>query len=275
MVSSATILGVCVTLFISLLLPIIVYIVYGVKNKGKGVWSAWLLGAAGFFVFQVIIRLSVLSVLSLSQGFVNFAMEHYVLYSFLLASSAGLFEVAGRYAAARIMSKNLTFERGIAAGLGHGGIEAIVLIGMTYINNLIYIVMINSGSFDAIVEQTAGMGADTSSLIAVKNALISSGSAVFYLAGYERLLTMIFHVALSLLVCYFVMKKKDLYGIVICAVIHGAVDFAAAIVNGMAGGYVGSSISAVTSYVIIYVFLTLVAAASIAGILHLKKRWMK
>ena len=46
MVSTTTILAVLVTLFISLILPVISYIVYGAKNKGKGVWSGWLLGAA-------------------------------------------------------------------------------------------------------------------------------------------------------------------------------------------------------------------------------------
>ena len=48
MVSTSTMLAVCVTLFVSLVLPVIVYIVYGVTHKGKGVWTAWLLGAAEF-----------------------------------------------------------------------------------------------------------------------------------------------------------------------------------------------------------------------------------
>ena len=63
MVSTATIVTISITLFICLILPIIVYIAYGVKSKGKGVWTAWLLGAAGFFVFQTVIRMPVLSIL--------------------------------------------------------------------------------------------------------------------------------------------------------------------------------------------------------------------
>ena len=62
MVPSATIITVSITLFICLALPVIVYLVYGVKNKGKGVWTAWLLGAAGFFVFQILLRSPILSV---------------------------------------------------------------------------------------------------------------------------------------------------------------------------------------------------------------------
>ena len=273
MVSTATIFAVCVTLFVSLVLPVIVYIVYGVTHKGKGVWTAWLLGAAGFFVMQVIIRLPILSILSMLSGFQTFVQEHYVLYCLILALTAGLFEVAGRYAVAKIMSKKLNFYRGVAAGLGHGGIEAMVIVGLTYINNLVYILMINAGSFDTMIEQTAALGVDTSSLVAVRESLIGTSAAMFYLAGYERILTMIFHTALSLLVCYFVWKKKDVLGIVICLVLHGAVDFVTAILSGLSAEYLGSVVSLNISYVIIYVFLTIVAVLSILGIRVIRKKW--
>lgn len=277
MIKTSVTTAVCVTLFISLILPILLYIIYGIKNKGKGVWTAWLLGAAGFFVPQILIRLPIVSLLSLNQGFLSFAMEHYVLYCLLLALSAGLFEAAGRYAVAKLMrrpsSVGLTFERGVAAGLGHGGIEAILIVGMTYINNLAYIFMIQSGSFDQIVEQTAQMGVDTSSLLQVKETLVNSGPAIFYMAGYERLLTMVLHIALSLLMCYFVWKKKDLPGIAVCTLLHGTVDFVAPLINGMAAGYLGAGLSMSAAYILIYGFLTLTAALSVAGILYLKKRW--
>ncbi len=274
-VGAGTIAAVCVTLCICLILPLIIYIVYGVKNKGKGVWSAWLLGAAGFFVMQIIIRVPILNVLSLNEGFLSFAKNHYGWYCLLLAFTAALFELIGRYAVAKIMSKNLTFERGIAAGLGHGGIEAMVLIGMTYINNLIYIMMINTGTFDTMVEQTAALGVDTSSLIVVKESLLSTGSAVFLLAGYERILTMIFHTAMSLVVCYFVSRKKDFVGIGICLLCHWLMDFTAAFVNGMTTEYLGNVISTSTAYVIIYVFMTIAAIAAVFGIRKIKNEWSK
>lgn len=275
MIRTSVTAAICVTLFLSLILPILLYIIYGVKNKGKGVWSAWLLGAAGFFVPQIIIRLPILNLLSMNQGFLSFAMEHYVLYSLLLALSAGLFETAGRYAVARFLSKQPGFERAIAAGLGHGGIEAILIVGMTYVNNLVYIFMIQSGSFDQAVEQAAQTGVDTSSLLLVKDALINSGPAVYYLAGYERLLTMIFHTALSLLMCYFVWKKKDLLGIALCVLLHGTLDFVVPLINGMSMGYIGNGISASAAYFLIYGFLTIAAVLSAAGILSIRKHWQK
>lgn len=273
MVGMKTVVAVCITLFISLLLPLVVYVIYGIRNPKKGVWEAWLLGAAGFFVMQIIIRTPILNVLSLNQSFLDFAKNHYVMYCFDLALTAALFEVVGRYLVAKVMSKKLTFERSFAAGLGHGGIEAIIIVGMAYINNIIYIALINTGGFDSLVAQSAGLGVDISSLVAVKDALIGTKSYIFLLAGYERILTMIAHVALSMLVCYFVSRKKDLTGILICLALHFVMDFVSSVVSGMATSYLGNMISSNASYAIIYVFLTAVAAAAVMGIRYFKKKF--
>ena len=273
MVSTSTLITVIITFLISSILPLVIWIVYVLKNKGKGVFTAWFLGAAGFFIMQIIIRIPILNMLALTAGFQSFVAKHYVLYCLVVAFTAGLFELIGRYAVAKVMAKNLSYEKGFAAGLGHGGIEAIIVIGMTYLNNLLYIGMINSGAFDGIVEQTAALGVDTASLIAIKDALIDTNSAVFLLAGYERILTMILHVALSLLVCYFVCKKQELKGILICLVCHWMVDFVAPLVNGMATEYMGNMISQTTAYIIVYVFLTIVAVASVMAIMNIRKKW--
>lgn len=273
MVNTSTLIAVIITFLITSILPLVVWVIYGLKNKGKGVFTAWLLGAAGFFIMQIIIRIPILNMLSLTAGFQSFVAKHYVLYCLVVAFTAGLFELIGRYVVAKIMAKNLTYEKGFAAGLGHGGIEAMIIIGMTYLNNLLYIGMINSGTFDGIVEQTAALGVDTTSLVAVKDALINTNSAVFLLAGYERILTMILHVALSLMVCYFVSKKQDLKGILICLACHWMVDFIAPLVNGMATEYMGNMISQTTAYIIVYVFLTIVAVASVVSIMNIRKKW--
>lgn len=273
MIGYLSVITVCITLCISVLLPVAVLIVYGVKNKGKGVWSAWFLGAAGFFATQIVIRLPVLNLLARNPEFAKFTMNHYVLYCLLLAFTAGLFEAIGRYTVAKLMGRRLTCTRGIAAGLGHGGIEAMLIVGLTYVNNLIYIIMINSGQFDIVVEQTRALGVDVSSLVAVKQLLIDTDASMYLLAGYERLLTMIFHVAMSLLLCYFVSRKKDVLGIALCIACHCTVDFVVPLINGLATPYLGNRISQTMAYAAVYVFLT---AAAIMGTLLIKgigRKW--
>lgn len=272
-VSSGSIAAMCVTLFISLILPVIVLIVYALKNRKQGVAGAWFLGAAGFFVTQIVIRVPILSTLSLMPGFMAFAENHYVVYSLMLGLTAALFEVVGRYASAKILSRNLTFTRGFAAGLGHGGIEAIILIGMTYVSNLLYVVMINTGAIEGVIAQTEAMGVDVTPVYALVETLINGSAYLYLLAGYERILAMIGHVAMTLVVFYFMSKEETLKGIGICVLYHFVMDSMVGIIGGLATPYLGSVVSQNVSYVITYVFLTAMAAVAVWAIRKIRTVW--
>ncbi len=276
MVGSTIILGIVITLFITLIVPVAIPIVYNMKNKGKGVWLAWFLGAAGFVVTQLIIRVPILNILATFPWFNTFATEHYVWYCAMLALTAALFEVVARFGVAKILQKNINCQQGMAVGLGHGGIEAVILIGMTYVNNLIFAIMINTGSFDMLVDQTKDAGAPPETLAQlhdIKVALVESTSYVFYLAGYERILTMIFHAAMSMLVCYMVYKKKAILGVVIAFLAHFLVDFISPLINGLATPYMNNAISQGTAYAIIYIILTAVALVSVMMINRIYQEW--
>lgn len=272
-VSIGSIAAMCVTLFISLILPVIVLIVYALKNRKQGVAGAWFLGAAGFFVTQIVIRVPILSMLSLMPGFMAFAENHYVIYSLMLGLTAALFEVAGRYASAKILSKNLTFTKGFAAGLGHGGIEAIILIGMTYVSNLLYVVMINTGAIEGVIAQTEAMGVDVTPVYTLVDTLVNGPAYLYLLAGYERILAMIGHVAMTLVVFYFMSRKQTLKGIGICVLYHFVMDSMVGIIGGIATPYLGSVVSQNVSYVITYVFLTTMAAVAVVAIGKIRAAW--
>ena len=267
MVSGLSIVAMIVTLLICMVVPFLAVIIYAAKNKGKGVWIAWLVGAAGFFIMQIIIRTPILSLLSLSPGFVKFANDYYVVYILILAFTAALFEVVARFVGAIILKKKQCYEVAVGAGLGHGGIEAIFLIGMTYVNNLLYSVMINTGTFDTMVDSSAQMGVDVQALLDVKTSLVETSPAMFLLAGYERILTMILHVAMTVLVFYFVSKKKSFVGVLLCLLIHTVIDFVPA--------FVISLLSANMAYIVVYAFLTVMALAGIAMVISIGKKWKK
>ena len=279
MVSTATFVAIAVVMILTLLGPLVAALVYSIRNKGKGIWKAWFLGAAGFFLLQVVIRISILNVLAMFPWFQRFAENQYVLYCFLLALTAALFEVVARFGVAKILQKDINCEQGVAAGLGHGGIEAMVLIGMTYVSNLLYAVMINTGAFDGLVEQTVALAgaADaellTAQLSQIKAALVETPAYTFYLAGYERILCVLFHTAMSLLVCYTVYKKKAVAGVGIALTAHFCVDFVSPIISGLATSYLGNVISTEVSYVIIYGFLTAVGVGSVVLIRQICKKW--
>lgn len=264
MIPSSTFIACFITLFLSLVLPILVLIVMGIKNKGKGIWSAWFLGAAGFFISQIVVRLPLLNILSGMASFQSFAREHYFLYALLLAFTAGLFELAGRFAAAKFLGKNRTFRRSLAAGLGHGGIESIVLVGLTYINNLVYLFLIQSGAFDAMIAQTEAMGVDSAQLVAVRDTLLQVSASLFLAAGVERVLTMVSHAAMSVIVCYGVAVKHPLPWMLLCLGMHTLLDTTVA-----ATGFFSQNIA----YGIIYTCMTVMALISIWILRKLSQRW--
>lgn len=270
MVPVFTIIACIVTLFISLILPIIALIVLAAKNRKQGILSAWLLGAAGFFVTQLLIRLPVLTFLQNQSWFTDFAQNHLFLYAFSLAFTAGLFELAGRFAVAKLLCKKLTYQRALAAGLGHGGIEAMLLIGMTYVNNLIYIFMINSGTFDAVIAQTAALGVDVTQLELIRTQFLTTSPVLFTLAGFERILAMTGHAAMSMVVCWGVHSGKPLTCALVCLGIHTLMDLTAGI-----SLLSGTVLSQATAYVIIYAILVAMAALSLWILKDLQRRWQK
>ena len=266
MVPAKTIIACVVTLLITLVLPVVVLIVYAVKNKKQGIVSAWLLGAAGFFVTQILVRIPILTVLQTRPWFLTLAQNAVFAYAFSLAFTAGLFELAGRFGVAKLMQKRLTRKRSLAAGMGHGGIEAMLLIGMTYVNNLIYIVMINSGYFDSLIAQTAGLGMDISQLELISTQLSGASPALFLLAGLERILAMTGHVAMSMLVCYGVVHGKTGICVLLCLVIHTLMDLTAGL---------SMVLPQAIAYPVIYAILIMMAVLSLFVIRELIRRWKK
>jgi len=266
MVPMTTVITCVLTLLVSLVLPVAALIVYVAKNKKQGIVSAWLLGAAGFFVTQILIRLPILTALQGQSWFLDFASSHLFAYAFGLAFTAGLFELAGRFAVAKLMYKRLTFRRSLAAGLGHGGIEAMILVGMTYVNNLAYIATINSGGFDALITQSAALGVDVTQLELIRQQLIATPASMFLLAGFERLLAMTGHVAMSLLVCYGVAHRKTGICTLLCLGIHTLMDLTAGITLVLPQS---------TAYPIIYAVLIVMAVLSLFVIRELFRRWKK
>jgi len=267
MIPNSSIAACCVTLFVSLILPVLVWIVYAVKNKGQGISSAWLLGAAGFVVPQLFIRLPLLNLLSANPRFAAFAQNHLFVYSLCLAFTAGLFELAGRFATAKLLGKRLTYKRALAAGLGHGGIEAMLLVGMTYINNLVYMVMIQSGAFVTLIARAA-TGADAAQLQAIQDTLMGASAALFLMGGLERLLTMVCHAAMSMIVCHGVYTGHPVKGALLCLGFHTLLDTAAGI-NLLAANHLSQG----AIYGIIYTLLALFAAASLLILKTIRTRW--
>lgn len=265
--SNLSILSIILTFVVSLLLPPVFLVVYARRNQKQGIWSAWLLGALGFFVPQILIRFPILTALSRMDGFIAFGQNHTLIYGFALAFTAGLFEVVGRYAVARCLKKNLTYRRALAAGLGHGGIEAIIITGLAYVSNLVFLVMLQTGGFDALLAQTTAAGGDVTALLATRDALMNTSWSLFLLAGFERLLAMTCHAAMSMLVCYGVHSGKAAPTI-FAFVMHVCMDSVASI-----SLFIGKGLSLAAAHTIIYILLIAFTVLAVVILKTIRARW--
>jgi uncharacterized membrane protein YhfC len=116
---------------------------------------------------------------------------------FILALTAGLFEEVGRYFGYRIFmgKEEKTWPKGIMYGIGHGGLESIVLVGLlSSALSLLNILVIQSLDITKLptAQQTALH--DQFAMLAAQPGWLP------LLGGYERLCAIAFHIAMSIVV---------------------------------------------------------------------------
>jgi uncharacterized membrane protein YhfC len=145
--------------------------------------------------------------------------------------AAGIFEETARFLAFRLMkNKYGGLGAGLAYGIGHGGIEAVLLAGLPMISNIAASVLANTGEYERL-----GDPAQLSELFA---ALAGTDSWLFLAGGLERIPAIAIQMSLSLLVWISVNKpgRWRLYPIAIA--LHAIVDMPAALLQTGASGSV-------------------------------------
>lgn len=200
-----------------LLLPVVLLLVLCLKKKVNTI--PMFLGAAAFFVSQICLRIPILQTLGTQSWFKAFALNT-VPYIVMLAFTAGLFEESARYLCAGcFLKKHRRFNDALSFGLGHGFCEVIFLTGMVQINNIIYTVMINNGTFQSISSKLpAGQGQK------ILDAMLKAAPSMVYLGVCERVFAVTFHIFASILIFKGVNEHKVRYYF-LAILAHAVLDF--------------------------------------------------
>ena len=202
MVSSATIMAMGVTALVSLILPIALSAYLCVSKKLD--WRPLLTGLSVFSATQGFFRMPLLNAFSETKLYAGLPL--WVL-GVILALSAALLENWGRYLGARFFAKGCSSYRdGVAYGLGHGGVEAFIVMGMNSFNNLYLALSVNSGRFEEMVAS-----ATPEQAAAVRSVLTETPAVEFLLGGVERVMVMIIQIALSIVVFYAIRTGRKSY----------------------------------------------------------------
>ena len=226
-ISAASIIGMIFTLIISAGLPIALGIIVYKKTHAK--ISSCFIGCGIFVVFALILEKILHAIVFAVTG--NALQNNIFLYGLYGGLAAALFEETGRLVAMKLfMKKDLDRENALMYGVGHGGAEAILIVGLTYINNLIISFMINTGGIQLTMSQLDSAMQET--IYWQLQALWQTPAYHFYMAGVERLSAIVLQICLSVLVykCVKTGQKKFYAG---ALMLHFVVDFVTVVTAGL------------------------------------------
>lgn len=222
-VGAGTFAGIIFSLCISIALPVVLLIVVHKKTKARMAMAV--IGAATFFLFAMVLE-QILHAVVLGVGGERITGNIWI-YGLYGGLAAGLFEEVGRFVAMRFaMKKQLSLPNALMYGVGHGGIEAILIVGLASVSNLVTSIMINAGTLEASLG--ALDQATKEATLTQLSALWTTPSYQFFLSGIERIVAVTLHIALSVLVFQAVKLGKKRYWFLAFA-IHVGVDFATVI----------------------------------------------
>lgn len=226
-ISNDVIMWKAVAGILGIILPIMVLIIWKKKNKSVSVRPA-VVGAVTFFIFsQILESIPKTLLFTLDSGVSDYIWTH--AWAYVLAGSllAGIFEEVGRFVAFRFFLKSERNPKdAITYGIGHGGIESVIVAGIGALNSISIVLLVNSG---VLMQSVSDMGLGQMKTIELQvSALAGYGAVTMLLEVFERIVAMVLHIALSLVVFQAVHESKIGY-LLLAIILHAVFDVPAAL----------------------------------------------
>jgi uncharacterized membrane protein YhfC len=209
-----------ISAIISIGLPIVLFVIFYKKFNAKIL--PMIIGIAGFVLFVLVLERSVHLIV-----FEKFALAEkpliYILYGIFMA---GIFEETARFVSFQITKKKYGgIGTGLAYGIGHGGIESIVIVGLAMVNTIIFSININAGNIETITGKFHGETLEQ--IRAQINTLLATPAYSFLFGGIERIFAIAIQLSLSVIVFYSVHGKNKLWLYPFAILLHAILDIPA------------------------------------------------
>lgn len=202
------------------------------KRRG-GRWRDFFVGAGTFFLFALVLE-QILHGLVFSSPLGTAIQENIWLYGLYGGLAAGIFEEAGRFTAFKLVLRNRREPvTALSCGIGHGGCEAFFVLGVTYISNIVLSLMVQNGAQMA-PEIMSGLESLAGQLPVT----------TFLWAGFERIVAMTLHMALSVLVFAAATRSGKLGLFPLAILLHALADFFTVVVFRLAGTLASEAVAA-------------------------------
>src|SRR5919109_334441 len=153
---------------LAILLPLALAIIAW-RRLGAG-WRYFAYGALIFFLFQIITRVPAVAVIQVAlRPQLQASLALRIVFGVALALTAGLFEEVGRYVGYRWLMRReeKTWSKAVMYGLGHGGLESILLVGLGALAQAVVLLQLSITGLDVIpAEQREQVEQQLAALIA-------------------------------------------------------------------------------------------------------------
>ncbi len=257
MFSTLTIICMALTGLACVAIPVICAVIFKSRVKTAPI-PAIFVGAAVFVIFALVLEQILHAVM---LPLVSGSDVAYIIYG---ALAAGIFEETGRFLAFKtVLKKKTAPETAVMYGVGHGGCEAIMVLGMTMLSGVAIAVMTNSMGIDEMIKlSTAGNPELEETARLQIESLASFGAVNMALSLLERAAAVAFHISLSVLVFESANVRGRAWLYPACILIHAVFDVPSAMYQ-----------RGLLPLAWVYVIMAVMVAASAAIAAHEYGRW--
>jgi len=221
-ISGAVIVVLLIQFLFSMAVPVIAIYIWHKKTDAP--FMPFVIGAAAFFVFVMIVEQVVHGlVLGINAHMADFILTRPWLYALYGSLLAGLFEETARLLMYRtFMKKNIAREHAVSYGLGHGGMECVMMLGAGAISNFAIALLFNTQGADAFIAQYAPENA--AAMVEAVAQINNLDVTATVLAFVERLSVMVLQIELSILV-FAAVRLNKIWMYPLAIVLHMVSDF--------------------------------------------------
>ncbi|NEW08983.1 YhfC family intramembrane metalloprotease [Paenibacillus sp. SYP-B3998] len=222
MVSQGSIIAMIVQVILGIVIPLSLLIYY--RSTLKISYRAVGVGILIFIVFSQLLE-QVLHVYMLSG---NQTTTEWLKNPWMAAVYGGLaasiFENAGRWLGfSFLLKKRQERKDGIAVGIGHGGIEVLLISVVMGIMGIVFATMINTGTFEQMF--SSKVPPEQIALFqGLRDRITHASQSEYWLGAFERIPAIFIQIALSLIVLYGIRTRKAVY-LLYVVLLHALVDF--------------------------------------------------
>ena len=258
MVPAGTLVMLALCALVGIVAP--VALAWWLVKKHHARLSTILVGAGVFFVFALLLEPILHQVVLKGPHGAEITGNtwYYALYGGL---AAGLFEETGRFLGMKFLLKKEPAGTlpAVAYGTGHGGMEMLMIFGITMISSLVLSLMINAGQADTIL---ASVPAESRGQLEAQFSQLQDLNAGQLLLGFwERISALILQLGLSIFVWTAVRKGGKWRWLFPAAILlHALVDACAVVLS-----------KSVSASVVEMIIFSMAVAVGAAGCMLAKK----